>query len=162
MQNSMGADVEVIEEKARLEVSAGALTFKRGKDGVFFAMVMDSYGKWTFPKGHVRRGETLSEAAMRECMEETGLRGIRLKRKLGSIDIYFRDRFVFKGRMIHKFIHYYLFEASPHAKVRVPKHLEGEKIQEVAWIPREVLLERSAYKDMKEIVQLAISATGRV
>lgn len=119
-------------------------------------MVRDSYGKWTFPKGHVRRGETLAEAAERECMEETGLRGLRLKRKLGSIDIWFRDRFVFKGRLIHKFIHFYLFEASAAARLHLPKHYDGEKIQAVAWVPVDEVVDRSAYKDMKRIVRLAV------
>lgn len=144
-------------EKPRLEVSSGAVVFKRAKGGALVAMVKDSYGKWTFPKGHVRRGETLSEAAMRECLEETGLHDLRFRRKLGTIDIWFRDRYVYKGKMIHKFIHYFLLEAAPSARVRAPRHVEGgEKIQEVAWIPLSDLSERSAYKDMKKIVRLAM------
>ncbi|MEK7105187.1 MAG: NUDIX domain-containing protein [Patescibacteria group bacterium] len=147
-------------ERARLEVSAGALVYKRVKDEVCFAMIKDPYGKWTFPKGHVRRGETLQEAATRECTEETGLRDLHFRRKLGTIDIWFRDRFVFKGRLIHKYIHYYLLEASPLARVHLPKHLEGEKIQEVAWVSIQELTKRSGYKDMKEIVRRALQIVG--
>ena len=45
--------MEIIKEneKARLEVSAGALVYRRGKDGISLAMIKDPYGKWTFPKG---------------------------------------------------------------------------------------------------------------
>jgi 8-oxo-dGTP pyrophosphatase MutT (NUDIX family) len=32
-----------------------------------------SSGKWSFPKGHAKQGETEFEAAKRETMEETGL-----------------------------------------------------------------------------------------
>ncbi len=145
------------EEKARLEVSAGALVYKHGKGATWIAMIKDPYGKWTFPKGHVHRGETLTEAAERECMEETGLRDLRFRRKLGTIDIWFRDRFVYKGRLIHKYIHYFLFEAAPTARLHLPKHLAGEKIQEVAWISLEVMPKQSGYKDMKEIVRRAVS-----
>ena len=62
--------MEIIKEneKARLEVSAGALVYRRGKDGISLAMIKDPYGKWTFPKWHVRRVETLIEAALIECM----------------------------------------------------------------------------------------------
>ncbi len=148
-------------EKARLEVSAGALVFRRGKDGIFLAMIKDPYGKWTFPKGHVRRGETLVEAAERECFEETGLRHLSRRRKLGTIDIWFRDRFVHKGRLIHKYIHYYLFEADAAAKVYLPRHHDGEKIQEVAWVPVSELTEKSSYKDMKGIVRSALQLIQR-
>ena len=145
-----------LSEKARLEVSAGTLVYRRGKEGAAVAMIRDPYGKWTFPKGHVRRGETLQEAAIRECFEETGLRGLSRRRKLGAIDIWFRDRFVHKGRLIHKYIHYYLFEADPNARVHLPRHYEGEKIQEVAWIPLSDVPSKSGYKDMKVIVRLAL------
>ncbi|MEK9130811.1 MAG: NUDIX domain-containing protein [Patescibacteria group bacterium] len=150
--------MEIIKEneKARLEVSAGALVYRRGKDGISLAMIKDPYGKWTFPKGHVRRGETLIEAALRECMEETGLRDLKFRRKLGSIDIWFRDRFVFKGRLIHKYIHYYLLEAAPTARVHLPRHHDGEKIQAVAWVPLGELRDRSGYKDLREIVRRAV------
>lgn len=147
----------VQEEKPRLEVSAGALVFKRVQNRVYVVMIKDPYGKWTFPKGHVRRGESLNEAAVRECMEETGVHDLSFKRKLGTIDIWFRDRFVFKGRLIHKYIHYFLFEAPTTARVHLPRHHEGEKIQEVAWIPLADIPMRSTYKDLKDIVRRAIS-----
>lgn len=149
-------EVSTPQEKSRLEVSAGALIYRRGKDGVSLAMIKDPYGKWTFPKGHVRRGETLREAAMRESMEETGLRDLTFKRKLGAIDIWFRDRFVFKGRLIHKYIHYYLLEAPGNAKVQLPRHHAGEKIQAVAWVPLSEFRQRSGYKDLKEVVRQAV------
>jgi ADP-ribose pyrophosphatase YjhB (NUDIX family) len=31
------------------------------------------YGKWAYPGGHVDRGETLEEAALRETLEECGV-----------------------------------------------------------------------------------------
>jgi 8-oxo-dGTP pyrophosphatase MutT (NUDIX family) len=145
-------------EKPRIEVSAGGIVYKRTKRGVFFAMVKDSYGKWTFPKGHVRRGETYQDAAKREIAEEIGLTGLRYKTSLDRIDIWFRDRFVFKGKLIHKFIYYYLFEAPPHARVRKPDLKEtGEKIYQVAWIPASEVVARSSYKDMQPILQKGLT-----
>ncbi len=157
----MDEETVVQQEKPRLEVSAGALVFRRAKDGIFMAMIKDPYGKWTFPKGHVRRGETLVEAAERECFEETGLRHLARRRKLGTIDIWFRDRFVHKGRLIHKYIHYFLFEAESSARVHLPRHHEGEKIQEVGWVNVRELNEKSGYKDMKEIVRSALQLIQR-
>ncbi len=119
-------------------------------------MLKDSFGQWTFPKGHVRRYERLEEGAAREVREELGIEEMIYRCELGSIDIWFRDRYVHKGRLIHKFIHYYLFEAKPETRLRVPKSQKvGEKIHAVAWIPIEEVTARSNYKDMKPIIKKA-------
>ena len=132
--------------------------FKRTRKGVYFAMLKDSFGKWTFPKGHVRRGESYEKAAAREVEEEMGADRLRLKESLGHIDIWFRDRYVFKGRLIHKYIHYFLFEAHPRARLRKPKAQEkGEKIQAVAWVPMDEVQKRSNYKDMRPMIKKAFA-----
>ncbi len=144
-------------ERHRTEVSAGGLIFKRTPEGVFFAMVMDSYGKWAFPKGHVREGEKYRDAAVREIMEEMGLINLRYLCRLESIDIWFRDRFVHKGKLIHKYIHYFLFEAPEQAVLIRPKPVKGgENIRAVAWVPAQELLKRSSYRDMIGIIKRAL------
>ena len=81
--------------------------FKRVHGLVYFAMVKDSYGKWAFPKGHVRQGESYKDGATREIFEEMGLEVSRMVCRLDTIDIWFRDRFVHKGKLVHKYIHYF-------------------------------------------------------
>lgn len=148
-----------LKERPRIEVSAGGLVYKRTRRGVFFAMLKDSFGKWTFPKGHVRRGEAYEKAAAREVQEETGLTELTLKKPIGKIDIWFRDRYVFKGRLIHKFIHYYLFEAPPGARLYAPKiEATGERIHGVAWVPADQIQKRSNYKDMRPIIKRAMES----
>lgn len=144
-------------ERHRIEVSAGGLIFKRARDGIHFAMVVDSYGKWAFPKGHVRQGERYKDTAIREIQEEMGLRNLRLVCPLDTIDIWFRDRFVHKGTLVHKYIHYFLFEAMPHSLLvrPIPKD-EGETIKAVAWVPAKELLSRSSYRDMIGIIKKAL------
>ena len=131
--------------------------FKRTNEGVVFAMVVDSYGKWAFPKGHVREGEKYRDGAIREIREEMGLVGLRYVCRLESIDIWFRDRFVHKGKLIHKYIHYFLFEAPNTADLIKPKPVKGaENIRAVAWVPAEELLKRSSYRDMVTIIKKAL------
>ncbi len=145
------------QERPRIEVSAGGLAFKKTSRGILFAMVKDSYGKWTFPKGHVKRGESYQIAAAREVEEEVGLYNLRYLKDIGKIDIWFRDRYVFKGRLIHKFIYYFLFEAHPAARLRKPKlKNSGERIRDVSWIPVKQIVEQSSYKDMKPIIKRAM------
>ncbi len=144
-------------ERHRTEVSAGGLVFKRTKDGIVFAMVVDSYGKWAFPKGHVRNGEKYRDGAVREIREEMGLTGLRYVCRLESIDIWFRDRFVYKGKLIHKYIHYFLFEAPMTAELVRPQPVDGgENIRAVAWVSARELLKRSSYRDMIGIIKKAL------
>ena len=60
-----------------IEQSAGGIVMR----GDEVLMIRDRYGRWTFPKGHIEQGETPREAAVREVLEETGVRanpGVRL------------------------------------------------------------------------------------
>ena len=146
------------EGKTRREVSAGGIVFKRTRKGIMFGMIVDSYGKLAFPKGHVWRGEQLAETAAREVCEELGICNLQLLRRLGTNDIWFRDRFVHKGYLIHKYIHYYLFETDSDARIRVqPKdNGKGERIRKGFWVPMEKVLERSSYDNMGPITKKAI------
>ena len=143
--------------KHRTEVSSGGLVFKRTPEGIVFAMQKDSYGKWTFAKGHVRKGESYRKTAVREIEEELGLKGLQYIKPLGHIDIWFRDRFVFKGKLVRKFIHFFLFEATANSKlVPLKAKDKGEIVQDASWIPMDQIWEKSSYEDMKPIVRRAL------
>lgn len=58
-----------------------------------YAMVQGRYtGKWSFPKGHIKQGETLSDCALRELREETGINDITIssgKVEKLAVGVYF-------------------------------------------------------------------------
>ena len=94
--------------KADLEVSAGGscsvgCPMRRPR----YLLIRDSYDNWGFPKGHLENGESPAEAAIRETAEETGLSRLVLQGPIRVIDWHFR----FRGRHIHKYCHFFLFES---------------------------------------------------
>ncbi len=133
--------------------------FRRSGSGISFAMMKDSYGKWTFPKGHVEPGEDLEETGARETLEELGLEQVRLLEYLGTIDIWFRDRFEKKGQLIHKDIHYYLFEAPQGARLEPDPQ---EHSYEAKWVPMSRVEARSSYRDMVPIVKKAMGIVKKM
>ena len=93
--------------RATRETSAGGVIVRCTESGPRVLLILDGYGNWGFPKGHIDEGESPDIAARREIEEETGLGDLILRAPLGMIDWYFRQ----EGRLIHKYCHYYLFES---------------------------------------------------
>jgi 8-oxo-dGTP pyrophosphatase MutT (NUDIX family) len=134
--------------RAQRETSAGGVVFRRGADGVArFLLIRDSYKNWGFPKGHLERAEPPAEAARREVGEETGLDDLELRGPIKVIDWYFR----FRGKTIHKYCHFFLFESKRGEPV--PQVEEG--ITECAWLPLDEALETISYDNARDVLRRA-------
>jgi 8-oxo-dGTP pyrophosphatase MutT (NUDIX family) len=57
----------------RYEKSCGAIIFQEKRNELFFLLVQMKRGHWSFPKGHMKDGESELETAKREVKEETNL-----------------------------------------------------------------------------------------
>jgi 8-oxo-dGTP pyrophosphatase MutT (NUDIX family) len=139
--------------RARRETSAGGVVFRMlpAAAGVaarpLFLLIRDSYDNWGFPKGHVEQGELPEAAALREVIEETGLRGVAVRGSVETIDWYFR----FRGRLIHKVCHFFLMETDEEATS--PQRAEG--ITACKWAPYEEARETISYANARDVLKRA-------
>jgi 8-oxo-dGTP pyrophosphatase MutT (NUDIX family) len=134
--------------RAELEVSAGGIVFRRVPgEGAKYLLIRDSYSNWGFPKGHLEGNESPAEAALRETAEETGLGRLVLQGPIRVIDWHFR----FRGRHIHKYCHFFLFE-SPEGE---PCPQVDEGITACQWRPLGEALELLSYDNARGVLKRA-------
>jgi 8-oxo-dGTP pyrophosphatase MutT (NUDIX family) len=134
--------------RAELEVSAGGIVFRRVPgEGPKFLLIRDSYHNWGFPKGHLEGDESPAEAAKRETAEETGLDHLVLQGPIRVIDWHFR----FRGRHIHKYCHFFLFE-SPDGE---PCPQVDEGITACQWSPLGEALDTLSYDNARGVLKRA-------
>lgn len=138
--------------RASRETSAGGVVFRVEEGIPLFLLIRDSYANWGFPKGHVERGESAEDAALREVREETGLRELSSCGLIDTIDWYFR----FRGRLIHKSCHFYLMETTE--SDTAPQRAEG--ITACQWVNYAEAHEAVSYANAREVLRRARDMIG--
>jgi len=75
--------------KTMREFSAGGVILQNNE--ILLVKVKNLSGKivWTFPKGHVEKGETIESTALREVQEETGYK-CEIVKRLDTTKYFFR------------------------------------------------------------------------
>ncbi len=121
--------------------------FRCTQTGPQYLLILDGYRNWGFPKGHIDAGESPDVAARREIAEETGLEDLILRGPLGVIDWFFRLR----GRLVHKYCHYYLFES----RSGWPEPQGREGIAACKWYGRDEALVVIAYDNARGVLRQA-------
>ncbi len=134
------------------EKSCGALVFRKFHGNVELLLIRHlNGGYWSFPKGHVEKGETEEETAIREVKEETSIDIM--------IDTSFRELVTYSPKKdTMKDVVYFLARA----KNSDPIPQQGE-ISEVKWV--EITLAQSilTYDNDKQLAnkaKLAIKERG--
>lgn len=131
----------------RIETSAGGVVYRRTPDGVLFLLIRDPYQNWGLPKGHLERGETAEQTAVREVREETGIQSLELHVALDTIDWFFREG----PDLIHKYCHFFLMETS--VEDTEPQLEEG--ITECIWLPLDEALKTLTYDNARAVLEAA-------
>ncbi len=105
----------------RIEHSAGGVVTCGGKILLVYQKRTKS---WSFPKGHIRDGESTLQAARREIWEESGLTNLHLVKRIGTY-----TRGTRRTDKVHKCITMFLFSSKKQAVS--PRE---EDVQMCAWV----------------------------
>lgn len=112
-------------EKVSFEFSAGGLVFDEAARKLALVRVKNLQGEivWTFPKGHIEKGETAPEAALREVREETGW-ACEIRRPFEKVQYWFRR----EGGLVKKSVTWFLM-----APVKREGAHDADEILEIRW-----------------------------
>lgn len=123
--------------------AAGGIVQNNDKDLLFIFRL----GKWDLPKGKMEIGEKPDDCAKREVTEETGMKSLTVKKKIGET-YHSYDEF---GKHFLKISHWY-YMTTPGKQVPVAQ-LE-ENITEVKWVKTRDIKEpmKNTYPSIKNIL----------
>ena len=129
----------------RYEKSCGAVIFRKDDDWNVL-LIRHAKGRHiSFPKGHVEPGETESQTAEREILEETGLR-VRVDRRFRA-----ENRYNIRPDTQKLVV---IFAALTDQAVITP---QPEEIAEAFWLPIEAAAARLTYERDRKIMRDALA-----
>ena len=141
-----------------VERSAGAVIFRESKQGREYLLLHHqpmehtrgsrpvSAGHWSFPKGHVEKGETTEETVRREVKEETGITKLEFIPDFKKTIRYFVN---YDGQKRLKFVAFFL------AKTSEKKIIISFEHQGFAWLSYEQAIITAMYPSDKQVLEAA-------
>jgi 8-oxo-dGTP pyrophosphatase MutT (NUDIX family) len=134
----------------RREFSAGGVVVRDGVEGPEVAAIRPRGrrpGHWTLPKGHVDEGERTLEAALREVLEETGLRCEAVRR----VDTV-RYSFNAGGERVYKIVTFWLMRPLGGELGAIAEEMRSE-VAEAVWLPLGDAPRLLAYGGERQVVR---------
>lgn len=128
--------------RLRREFSAGGVVIK---DKSEVLLIKNPSNIWTFPKGHIEKGETKEQAALREVKEETNI-DAEIVDYLGEISYFF----TWRGVKVYKTVYFFLMRYI--SGIPVPSW----EVKDARFFPLERAEKLLKYKGDKEIFSKAL------
>ena len=97
---------------------------------------------WTFPKGHIEKGEKAREAALREVEEETGYR-CEIEKAFDRVQYWFK----WKGELVNKTVTWFLMKPIE----KTGAH-DTDEILDTRWVPMEEARGLARYQSDKKLL----------
>jgi 8-oxo-dGTP pyrophosphatase MutT (NUDIX family) len=120
---------------------AGGIVYRRKRGGISILLVRAKRdpSKWIFPKGHIEHRESARAAAVRETLEEAGVKG----RAIGRVGD--PQEFKWGGQLFR--VRYFL--------IRMIAESDETDGREKAWFPLEKALKRISFKSARPLLRAA-------
>jgi len=133
------------------QVSAGGVVYRICEDKkVRVALIRDQNTQnWILPKGRIEEGETLEKTSLREVTEETGLNDLKLVKKIGKTNYWFKTK---QKRKFTKEVHFYLYHDVNCCSTMCVEKSHFDKGQ---WFTRDEALEKIGFLAQKKILTKA-------
>ena len=111
--------------------------------------------KWDLPKGGIEKGEEIEDTAIREVEEETGVKGLKITKKLNKTYHIFKRN----GRYKLKITHWFEMKTSYSGKM-VGQLDEG--IEKVEWIKQSEIQNclKNSYENIKLLFETELNKTS--
>lgn len=147
--------------KSRSELSAGGVVCRRRERGIE-VLLGEQRDRNTrqqttrLPKGHVREGESLEQAAVREVLEETGCPA-SIRERLDEVSYRFLEQS--DGVEVEKRVVYFLMDGGDE-----PMQRRDDEMQRVYWCRLAEAAERLSFETERRVVGLVarrLAETGR-
>ena len=141
-----------------VERSAGAVIFRESGKGREYLLLHHqsvnskrasrpvSTGHWSFPKGHVEKGETTEETVRREVKEETGITKLEFIPNFKETIRYFVN---YDGQKRLKFVAFFL------TKTKQKNIIISFEHQGFAWLSYEEAIAAVTYRSDKQVLKAA-------
>ena len=130
------------------EYSAGGLVFDDNDHVAIIARHSRSgHLEWCLPKGHIEKGETPQQAAVREISEETGILG-QVVDSIATIDYWFTGT----TQRVHKLVHHFALR-----QIGGELSVEGDpdhEAEDAAWVAFNELDSILSYPNERKIAWL--------
>ncbi len=125
------------------------------KDNEF--LFIHRQGIWDLPKGKLEKGETIKNAAIRECEEECGIKQLTITKQLSSTFHLYKYK---KGFALKQ--SYWFYMKSDYSKKLTPQ-LE-EDIDEVKWFSKheiETIIIKHTYYTIRDVIIEALQISAK-
>lgn len=112
------------------------------------ALLIFRHGKWDLPKGKIEKNETIQEAAIREVMEECGVKELIIESKL--IDTY--HIYQLNEKQILKISHWYLMRCNDSEPSLIPQTEEGITDSKWMTVTDSLKILDNCYSSVKDVL----------
>lgn len=125
----------------------GVIVFFVENSSVYYLILKQIQGHWSFPKGHAEDGESSLETARRELEEETGIKDVTLISEKPQV----KDEYAINGtKPVQKFVEFFIGEVESKDIV-----MQDGEIFDHKWITVEEGEEIFTYDSSKRLLKSA-------